>query len=264
VVDGIVGPLVRGRVAFDVLQAALPTESVAPARQDTAALACLWTAEAGSIQIQPHPLDAPEEGSPFAALMVMLGSAQAIFFALFTGVFGINAIYEDRIQGTLQRLIVTPTPRSAILAGRLLGNLGVVMAQLLILLLAFTTMTTLVEREWTFIWGNHPLALLAVVLGLSLFTTGLGVLIVGLARSSEQVQVVGPLITIGLSALSGSFGFALPATAARFSPIWWGVDALRKLASGEPDVGLHLLVLFAVGGLFAAIGTYFFRRRMEL
>jgi ABC-2 type transport system permease protein len=196
--------------------------------------------------------------------MVALGGSQAVFFALFTGVFGINSIYEDRRQGTLQRVLASPTSSRHVLLGRLLGNLVIVMSQLLILLLAFTTIASIVEGQPTFIWGTNLPALLLIVLGLSLFTTGLGVLIVGLAASSEQVQLIGPLITLVLGALGGIFGTVVPANFGRFSPTWWGIDALGKLASNEIDIGLNLLVLFAVGALFAGLGTFFFRRRMEL
>jgi ABC-2 type transport system permease protein len=197
-------------------------------------------------------------------LMVILGGSQAVFFALFTGVFGINAIYEDRRQGTLQRVLVSPTPSSHVLAGRLLGNLLIVMTQLLVLLFSFTMIATLVEGQLTLIWGTNPLALLLVVFGLSLFTTGMGALIVGLAQTSEQVQLIGPLVTLFLGALGGIFGSFLPASFAQFSPTWWGIEAMRKLASNEVDIGLHLLVLFSAGILLAGLGTFFFRRRMGL
>jgi ABC-type multidrug transport system permease subunit len=134
----------------------------------------------------------------------------------------------------------------------------------LILFLAFTLLTTVVERQWTFVWGTNIPALLLVVLGLSLFTTGLGALVVGLARTSQQVQLIGPLLIILLGVLSGSFGFMLPRQVVQVSPIWWGLEALRKLAAHESDIGLHLLVLFAAATVVAGVGTYFFRRRMEL
>lgn len=225
---------------------------------------CLLTQQAGAVQIVQQPIDQAQEQSLFSILMVVIGGAQAVFFALFTGVFGINAIYEDRIQGTLQRLLVTPTPSGVILAGRLVGNLVIVMTQLLVLLLAFAAIASLVEGEWRFIWGNHLPALLLVVFGLSLFATGLGVLIVGLAKSSEQVQLIGPAITIVLGMAGGSFGFTLPRQIAQVSPIWWGLDAMRKLAGNESDIGLHLVMLFAAGIVFAGVGTFFFRRRMGL
>lgn len=279
VVEGIVGQFEQTSISFSALSG-VGTELLDPASAlhapwlldaitaaDVTAwqpLACLFQPDVHSLQLAQQPLDPVQERDPFSALMVILGGSQAVFFALFTGVFGINSIYEDRIQGTLQRLIVTPTPRSAILFGRLLGNLGLVAAQLLLLLLAFTAIASLVERELLFIWGDYPLALLLTVLGLSLFTTSFGVLIVGLARSSEQVQLIGPILSLILGAFGGTFGPWIPPQMARFAPTWWGVDALGKLAANDPTIGLNLMVLFGVGLLFAAAGTVLFRRRMAL
>jgi ABC-type multidrug transport system permease subunit len=145
-----------------------------------------------------------------------------------------------------------------------LGNVLIVFCQIVILLGAFTTIASLVEGELTLIWGSNLLALLLVVSGLSLFTTSLGVLIVGLASSSEQVQLIGPMITLMLGALGGSFGDLVPRNFAQFSPTWWGIDALRQLAANEANIGLHVVVLFGVGLFFALVGTFFFRRRMGL
>jgi ABC-2 type transport system permease protein len=285
VVESIAGQFERVSVAALALLWAIDDSRAAPASQGAARasginlitrtlptvdasvlepVGCLLLPQVGAVQIRQQPVDRSQAQSTFGILMVISGGAQAVFFALFTGVFGINAIYEDRIQGTLQRLLVSPTPTSVILAGRLVGNLVIVMAQLLILLLAFTGITSLVEWHWRMIWGDNLPALLLVVLGLSLFTTGLGVLIVGLAKSSEQVQLIGPLITILLGAVSGSFGFTPSRAVAQLSPIWWGLDAMRLLASGESGIGLHLAALFAAGILFAGVGTFFFRRRMGL
>jgi ABC-type Na+ efflux pump permease subunit len=227
-------------------------------------LACLIMPGAGNVQIEQQPLDEAQARSPFSLLMTTLGAAQAVFFALFTGVFGINAIYEDRRQGTLQRVLVSPTSSTAVLAGRLLGNLLIVTTQLLVLLLAFTTIATLVEGELTLIWGSNLFALLLVVLGLSLFTTGMGALIVGLAQTSEQVQLIGPMVTILIGGLGGTFGTLVPREFAQFSPTWWGLEAMRKLGAGEFDIGIHLLVLFSAGLVLASAGTFFFRRRMDL
>lgn len=286
VVEGIVSQYARVNVALRAL-VATTVDHVATLELDTldpsvinagvitsvlqgvdssilAPLACLISPGASNIQIAQQPLNATQERSAFSILMVALGGAQSVFFALFTGVFGINAIYEDRRQGTLQRVLASPTSSGHVLMGRLLGNLVVVASQLLILLLAFTTIASLVEGKPIFIWGSNLPALLVVVLGLSLFTTGMGVLIVGLAQSPEQVQLIGPLITLALGALSGTFGALVPANFARFSPTWWGLEAMRKLASNEIDIGVNLLVLFGVGIVFAALGTFFFRRRMGL
>jgi hypothetical protein len=72
------------------------------------------------------------------------------------------------------------------------------------------------------------------------------------------------MITLLLGALGGTFGALVPSSVGHFSPTWWGIEALRKLSANEADIGLNLLVLFAAGVVFALVGTFFFRRRMEL
>lgn len=227
-------------------------------------LGCLLKPGAGNIQLTRKPLDQTQEGSAFGFIMVVLGSAQAIFFALFTGIFGMNSIYIERKNWTLQRLIVSPTPRVYILLGKLLGNLVVVAAQLSILFLSFTIISSIVEGEVTFIWGTNVPLLGLVILAISLFVSAVGVLVVGLAATPEQVQIFGPIISSGLGVLGGSFGFQLPPEVARFSPIWWGTGALRTLAEGESTIGPHLLVLLGIGMLLLVVGAILFRRKLEL
>jgi ABC-2 type transport system permease protein len=176
-----------------------------------------------------------------------------------------NSIYEEQRNWTLQRLIASPTPRYAILAGKLLGNLAVVALQLTILFASFTVITSLVEGEALFIWGENVPALLAGVLGISLFVSGLGVLVVGVAKSPEQVQFFGPMVAATLGALGGSFGFRLPQEVAGFSPVWWGAEALVRLSNGDlAGLVTPLLVLYGSGVGAFLVGTILFRRRVDL
>lgn len=226
-------------------------------------LGCLILPNAGNVKLTQVPLDPIQERSNFGLIMTLLGSAQAIFVSLFTGIFGMNSIYDERKGGTLQRMIVSPMPRGFVLAGKMLGNVITVAAQLLILLISFTLITSFVEGSPTFIWGtNLPLLILAI-LAISLFVSGVGVFIVGLARSAEQVQFLGPMVASTLGALGGSFGFRLPPEISRFSPVWWGTELLQRIANGEPTVGTPLLVLFCIAAVLFGIGSLFFRRQTD-
>ncbi|MEM7126516.1 MAG: ABC transporter permease [Chloroflexota bacterium] len=227
-------------------------------------LGCLLLPDTGNIQLSRQPLDTVQEGSAFGFIMVILGSAQAIFFALFTGIFGMNSIYEERSNWTLQRLFAAPMPRFYILIGKMLGNIVVVAAQLVVLFIAFTVITSLVEGEPTFIWGTNVPLLALTILAISLFVSGVGVLIVGLAATPEQVQTFGPIVSAGLGALGGSFGFRLPPQVAGISPIWWGSEAVKRLAAGDTNILMPLAILLGSGLLLFAIGSVFFKRRMEL
>ena len=229
-----------------------------------AVLGCLFQPGINPIRLEQQPLNQLQAGNRFAIILVAIGSAQAVFFALFTGVFGILSIYEERKQGTLQRMLVSPTAGSTILVGKLVGNLVVVLVQLLILLLALTTVASLILGAPTFIWGSNLPALIGVLLALALCVSGIGVLLVGLARTPEQVQVFAPMVNMALAVLGGTFGFSVPAALGRLSLIYWGVDAFQKLAANESGVGLNLLVLMAQGLIFFLVGSWLFRRRLNL
>ena len=227
-------------------------------------LGCLITPGASNITVTRRPLDALQQAPSFARIIVPIGASQAVFFALFTGVFGIHSIYEERRQWTLQRLIVSPTPRIYLLVGKLLGNLVVVLLQILILLAALTLIASIVIGQPTFIWGANLAVILMVTLALALCVSGLGVFVVGLARTPEQVVLFGPMINITLAVLGGAFGFALPDQAAQFSLIYWGVDAFFKLANSQTDIVLNLVVLFAQGLVLFLLGAWLFKRRLNL
>ncbi len=283
IVEGIVNQLVRSKVALsaivqgagdtlltgvdfaqvdantvtDLLQSFNISQTIAP-------LTCLFSPNAGNVTLKQQPLDKLQEGNRFVRILTQIGASQAVFFALFTGVFGLLAVYEERKQGTLQRLLVSPTPRVHILLGLLLGNLIVIIAQLILLLLALAGIASLVTGEVSFIWGINLPAILLVVLALALCVSGLGVLVVGAARSQEQVQLIAPMINISLATLGGAFGFTLPAAIAKLSLIYWGVDAFNKLARGQGDIGLNLIVLFGQGILLFVVGSWLFKRRVGL
>ena len=260
-VDGI------GRGEIDLSAVDLSAVSTDLQNLDAAAiepLGCLITPGANNVNAAQQPLEAIQQAPPFARIIVPTGASQAVFFALFTGVFGIQSIYQERRNWTLQRMIVSPTPRIFLLAGKLLGNLVVVFLQILILLAALTLVASLVIGHPTLIWGANIAAILVVTLALALCVTGLGVFLVGLAKTPDQVNLFGPMINIALAVLGGAFGFALPDQAARFSLIYWGVDAFMKLANAQTDFALNLLVLFGQGILLFLLGTWLFKRRINL
>ena len=264
-VEAVVDGIVQGEIDLSAVD--LSTVSTDLQNLDAAALAplgCLITPGANNIDSAQQPLEAIQEAPPFSRIIVPTGASQAVFFALFTGVFGIQSIYQERRNWTLQRMIVSPTPRIFLLVGKLLGNLVIVFLQILILLAALTLIASLVIGQPTLIWGTNIAAILVVTLALSLCVTGLGVSVVGLARTPEQVNLFGPMINISLAVLGGAFGFALPDQAARFSLIYWGVDAFTQLANAQTGFALNLLVLFGQGILLFLMGAWLFKRRLDL
>jgi ABC-type Na+ efflux pump permease subunit len=267
VVDSITAQMISGNIAIGATLTEL-------AKQQPAALAGVSNLDLGKlfvcafapgndlIRLANKPVQAAPT-STAGALLVTFGSAQALFFALFTGQNGILSMYEERRNWTLQRILISPTPRWAILGGKLVGVLISVLFQLLALVLALALVGSLIEGRLAFIWGTDLGKLGLVLLAVAVAVSGLGMFLAGVLKGIEQANIVGPVLNIALGVLGGAFGFQLPRSVAQFSLIYWARDAFDLLASGRGDVSLNVLVLFAEGAVMFAIGLFLFNRRFE-
>lgn len=273
IVSGIGTQLVRGNYTIAATMNSLIAESLQSpalglrllAAQNDAdfgqEFACAYGSELELISIQQQPLNAIQTRSAFVQLLVQFGAAQAFFFALFTMQFGLLSIFEERKNGTLQRLLVAPIPRAQILLAKILSNVLTVLIQLVILLVALNVIAIIVEQQTLSLWGDQPLLVLLVLLAVTLSVAGIGAFTSGIARTPEQARIIGPLANAGFAILGGTFGFQLDSAVAQFSPIYWGVDAFNKVAGGTGDISLNLLVLLVQGSLMFLVGSWFFRRR---
>jgi ABC-2 type transport system permease protein len=187
-----------------------------------------------------------------------------MFFAMFSGQGGVLSVFEERRQWTLQRLVMAPVPRLNILSGKLLGTFVTCLFQLIALAIALTIVGSIMSGELTLIWGNNLLAVFVVMVAAAAAVTGLGVLMAGVAKTPEQSATYAQLINIVLALLGGAFGLQLPSTLARFSMIYWGADAFRKLSVGQGDITLNVLVLLAHGVILFVIGWWLFNRRLDI
>jgi len=226
---------------------------------------CAFGSGANTISVDAVPLDATQQQSNFVQILLSIGAAQAVFFMLFTGQFGVQDIFYEQREGTLQRMIVTPTPRWVILVGKLVGVVLSLVVQIAILMTALTLIASLVEGSWVFIWGDSLLLVLILLAVIVLAVMGVSMLLAGVTSTPEQVQVIGPILNATLAALGGAFGFSLPQSVAQFSPVYWAVDGFNKLAGGQnTEALLNIGVLFVMGVVMVSAGLWLFNRRVEL
>jgi ABC-type multidrug transport system permease subunit len=225
--------------------------------------ACAFQNTISNLRVDPQTVQS-EVTNQSTLLLVIFGSAQAMFFCLFTGQGGVASIFEERRQWTLQRLVMSPTPRMAILLGKLGGTFLTCVIQLIFLFIALTIVGSILNGGLVFIWGTNFLLIGLVIIGAALASTGLGTLVAGIARTPEQGGIYGSLLNSGLALLGGAFGFQLPQSVAQFSPLWWGTDAFQKLSRGLTDVGLNIAVLGVFGIVLFFIGFYFFNRKIDI
>lgn len=273
VVEGFTNQVLTGNIAIGASINTLIQENPAAAlrlatmQNDPAVggiFVCGFTGALATIQVDRQFVGQAQTHSLTTLILVQTGSAQAVLFALFAGQFGVLSIIEERRAGTLQRMLATPTPRSIIVIGKLVGTFVMIIVQLLILLGALTLIASVVEGQLVMIWGSSLPALAALMIALALAVAGFGVLLTGIARTPEQVGPVGAIINIIMGAVGGAFGFAPVFPLAYLSFIYWGTDGFNKLAAGNLDIGLNLVVLLAAGALLFAVGLFLFNRRVEV
>ncbi len=200
----------------------------------------LWLVIYGEVFTKIHAIPTPG-GIPYLAYLAPGILAQsALFIAIF---YGIQIIWE-RDAGVLTKLMVTPTPRAALISGKAFaaGVRSVVQATVVVILSAILGVTL----------TDDPLKLigaaLVVVLG-SAFFSCLSMTIAGLALSRDRLMGIGQAITMPLFFSSSALypEKIMPGwlqAISKCNPLSYEVDALRGLLIGTPaHLGLDLTVL---------------------
>src|SRR5712691_532087 len=173
-----------------------------------------------------------------------------ILIVLFTSIFAMMSLIEDRKEGFLLSVMVAPVPRSAIVLGKVLGGTTLSAVQGLV----FLAFAPFVGIHLTF--TQFLLVVLTVFL-VSFALTALGFAIAWPMDSTQAFHALINLFLIPLWLLSGAL-FPLAGASGwirfviRINPLTYGVEALRdvlypaRLESFPLSSSILTLVLFAL------------------
>jgi ABC-2 type transport system permease protein len=154
-----------------------------------------------------------------------------VMIILFTAIFTMMSVIEDRNEGFLLSVLVAPVPRAAIVLGKVLGGTTLAAAQGLI----FLVFSPLVGIHMTL--ASFGLIVLTVVL-VSFALTALGFAIAWPMDSTQAFHAIINLFLIPLWLLSGAlFPLSKASGWIRWlmyaNPLTYGVEALRTLMYPE-------------------------------
>ena len=172
----------------------------------------------------------------------------SVFFLFFTVQFGVLSLLDERENGTLARLLVTPIAPTSVLLAKLLSSLVIGVITMTVLVVATTVM---VGAQWGQLAGVVLLILVGVITAMAVAT------VVGaVARTAEQAGAYASIVAVVLGLLGGAFfplddapGFL--STISYLSPHRWLLAGFRNLSYGAtaieviPDIAP--LALFIVG-----------------
>jgi ABC-2 type transport system permease protein len=171
---------------------------------------------------------------------------------LFTAIFTMMSVIEDRKEGFLLSVLVAPVSRSVIVLGKVLGGATLATLQGLI----FLVFAPALGIHFTF--ASFGLTVLVVFL-MAFSLTALGFIIAWPMDSTQAFHAIINLFLIPLWLLSGSL---FPLSGASMwlraimliNPLTYGTEALRSLLfPGSASTGLSLTANFAVLALFTLV-----------
>ena len=193
----------------------------------------------------PQVKEVPTGVKPVSA-MQYYAAAMAAMFLVMTAFTRAKDILEERRQGTLARMLVSPTPPGAIVAGQVLGTVVVLVAQFVLLMLG----THFIYGVY---WGNWPAALLLGT-ALAMAASGIGVAAAAVlhepSAADASVGIVGNLFAAFSGGMAPIYVFppALQAVA-KAIPNYWAIRGFVDQMSGLGPANLWLPV-----GILAGIG----------
>lgn len=193
-------------------------------------------------------------------VLAYLAPGMALMFLMYTVSYGGRSILTEKAQGTLPRLLVSPTSSTQILGGKVFGIFLTGVAQLLILIGGTSLMFQLK-------WGD-ALGVFVLVLAAVFGATGWGMLITALARTPAQVGSVGSATMLIFGILGGSFIQLenMPTSVqmlSRITPNAWALDGFTTLALGGTLSNLFtpIIALLTMGGILFVISVLLFGKK---
>src|SRR5437763_8083596 len=176
-----------------------------------------------------------------------------IMIVLFTAIFTMMSVIEDRREGFLLSVLVSPASRSAIVLGKVLGGATLATLQGLIFLAFFPAIGARMDSSGT------ATAVLAIFL-VSFSLTALGFTIAWRLDSTQAFHAIINLFLIPLWLVSGALfpisGASLWMRALMLAnPLTYGVESLRAaiFSPAATTTGISLTACIAVLGGFSLV-----------
>lgn len=187
-----------------------------------------------------------------------------LYFSIYTILYGLANIAVEKRTGTWDRLISSPLSKTQIYMGQLLHYFLLGVLQIAICYGIF-------YLGFGFDFGTQYLAMLLIIMIYVFAVVALGMLILSLVKSPQQLGAVIPIVGTGMAMIGGAFWpleivsnrFML--LAARLTPIYYGMEALKGgvlYNKGVLDLIEPLAILLVMGIGLMVVGLSLMERKV--
>ncbi|MFM2018886.1 MAG: hypothetical protein RL007_2542 [Bacteroidota bacterium] len=214
------------------------------------------------VTIRETPL-VKEKESPVGLIHAVAGTAIMMLLFSVTGMG--SAMLDEKQEGTLKKLMMSPINPSSILFGKMI-SVNVISIMQLIIMFVYGWMMFGLDIT------SHIPSTIIMIVCTAFACSAFGVFLVSIAKSKAQVQGLSTLIILTMSAIGGSMipSFIMPAFMQKlsiFSVNYWGIQGFydvywRELAITDATFLTRVAVLIGIGLLLNLIAVRLFRRNI--
>lgn len=186
-----------------------------------------------------------------------------LFFVMFTLLFGVNMILEERRMGLWDRVIVSSVPKASMFGGHFIFTFLTGMVQLLVVFGIFRAFFGVGTGP------NWGLALVVAAL-FCLAITALGMLLAGLVGNAQQMNVIIPIVAVSSAMIGGAYwpieivSNRILLALSQALPLRHAMDSLKGMAYngwGFSQVAPHALYMAAFAVVCTVLGVWLIDRR---
>ncbi len=187
-------------------------------------------------------------------------AGQLVTWCLITLIAASEGLLFERLEGTLRRMVITPTSKAIILTGKIAGRLGSGLVQMAVLIGVGALLLGVN-------WGRSPLALALIVVSFALAAVAFGVLLGTFAKTRSQAGWLSVMFGMVTAALGGAWWPLeitppIYQTVVKALPTTWAMIGFNDvLVRGESAAGVlpEVAILLAFAVVFFGIGVRRFR-----
>lgn len=185
------------------------------------------------------------------------------YFSIFTIMFSLTNVVQEKRLRTWDRLILSPLRKWQVYLGHLFYCFTIGYAQITIIFLIF-------KFGFGFELGDRFGTILIINAFYTFAIVALGMLIIGLVRTIQQLQAVIPIVATAMAMLGGAYWpieivtNEMMLAAAKVTPVLYGLEALKGAAyygNSVVELAQPISIMLLFGVICMGVGVNLMERR---
>ncbi|TFB22928.1 ABC transporter permease [Filobacillus milosensis] len=210
-------------------------------------------------KVTPGPL----EGAPSYNQKLQTLYGMSLFFAMYTIIFSLSKIAEEKRTGTLNRIILSPIRKWQVYIGHMSYSYVIGFTQIVLIVLMF-------KYIFGYNVGEQMGAVILTIASFVFAVVAIGMLILGLIKSTDQLNAVVPIVTVSMAMLGGAFwpieivSNDIILAISNVVPMTYAMEALKAVSmfgQGLADIYEPLAILVLIGVLCMGVGVNLIERK---